>query len=69
VNSDRLKDFFTHHAKELLNNGLKIVEVNGKKHSFTISPADRSYKITFGEEEFIELFKDFLRPQLVDLLF
>ncbi|MDR0206725.1 MAG: hypothetical protein LBI45_05660 [Bacteroidales bacterium] len=69
VNSDRLKEFFFLNAKELLNNGLKIEEVNGKKHSFTITPSDGSYKITFGEEEFIELFKDFLRPQLVDLLF
>ena len=69
VNSGRLKEFFILNAKEMLNNGLKIEEVNGKKHSFTISPADGSYKITFGEEEFIELFKDFLRPELIDLLF
>jgi V/A-type H+-transporting ATPase subunit E len=53
----------------MLDSGLKIEEVNGKKHSFTIAPSDGSYKITFGEEEFIAYFKDFLRPHLVELLF
>jgi V/A-type H+-transporting ATPase subunit E len=67
--SDRLIAFFIANAKEMLDAGLEIEEVNGKKHSFTITPTDGSYKITFGEEEFIAYFKDFLRPQLVDLLF
>jgi V/A-type H+-transporting ATPase subunit E len=64
-----LKTYFENHAKELLDKGLKIEQVNGKKHSFTIAPADGTYKINFGEEEFIEYFKEFLRPQLIDLLF
>lgn len=64
-----LTDYFKSNMKDLLDKGLKIEEVNGKKHSFSIAPADGSYKINFGEEEFIEYFKDFLRPQLVNLLF
>ena len=64
-----LKLYFEAHANEVLNKGLKIEQVNGKKHSFTIAPADGTYKINFGEEEFIEYFKEFLRPQLIDLLF
>jgi V/A-type H+-transporting ATPase subunit E len=64
-----LKLYFEAHAKEILDSGLKIEQVNGKKHSFTIAPADGSYKISFGEDEFIEYFKEFLRPQLLDLLF
>ena len=40
-----------------------------KKASFSIIPADGSYKVTFGEDEFIEFFKEFLRPQLVEMLF
>ena len=67
--ANELKRYFETHAKELLDKGLKIEQVNGKKHSFTLSPADGSYKINFGEEEFIEYFKEFLRPQLIDLLF
>ena len=32
-------------------------------------PTNGSYKINFGEEEFIEYFKEFLRPQLIEALF
>ncbi|MDL2296479.1 hypothetical protein LJC68_08875 [Bacteroidales bacterium OttesenSCG-928-B11] len=64
-----LKSYFEVNAKELLDKGVKIEQVNGKKHAFSIAPADGTYKINFGEEEFIEYFKDFLRPQLIDLLF
>ena len=44
-------------------------EVNGMKALFSISPADGSYKVNFGEEEFENYFKEFLRPQLVKMLF
>jgi V/A-type H+-transporting ATPase subunit E len=64
-----VREYFASNAKSLLDKGLRIEQVNGKKVSFTIIPADGSYKLTFGEEEFTEFFKDFLRPQLVELLF
>jgi len=64
-----LKAYFELHAHEVLDKGLKIEQINGKKYSFTIAPADGTYKINFGEEEFVEYFKEFLRPQLIDLLF
>lgn len=64
-----LKAYFEANGKALLDKGVKIEQVNGKKHTFTIAPADGSYKINFGNEEFIEYFKEFLRPQLIDLLF
>ena len=47
----------------------KYFLANGKKASFSIMPADGSYKVSFGEEEFVEFFKEFLRPQLVEALF
>ncbi len=64
-----LNEYFKVHAHELLDKGVIIEHVSEKKHSFTITPADGTYKMFFGEEEFIEYFKDFLRPQLIDLLF
>lgn len=67
--SDSLKQYFVLHAKELLDKGVEIDQVNGLKTSFTVSPKDGSYKINFGEEEFLNYFKAFLRPQLVDMLF
>ena len=56
-------------AKALLDKGVKIEQVNGNKTLFTVSPADGSYKVNFGEEEFMNYFKEFLRPQLVEMLF
>lgn len=64
-----LRKYFAAKAKTLLDNGVKIEQVNGTKALFTISPADGSYKVNFGEEEFENYFKDFLRPQLVEMLF
>ena len=64
-----LTALFAKKAKALLDKGVKIEEVNGKKTQFTVSPADGSYKVNFGEAEFEEYFKNFLRPQLVDMIF
>ncbi len=67
--ADSLKKYFLQHAKTLLDKGVKIEQVNGIKALFSISPVDGSYKVNFGEEEFENYFKDFLRPQLVEMLF
>ena len=64
-----LTDYFVANAKELLDKGVKIEQVNGKKTSFTLAPADGAYKISFGDEEFVAYFKEFLRPQLIEMLF
>ena len=67
--AEGLMKFFAANAKAVLDKGVKIEQVNGNKTLFTISPADGSYKVNFGEEEFENYFKDFLRPQLVEMLF
>ncbi|MCF0160444.1 MAG: hypothetical protein HUJ98_05630 [Bacteroidaceae bacterium] len=64
-----LKAFFAAKAKNLLDKGVTINEVNGLKTLFTVKPADGSYKVDFGAEEFENYFKSFLRPQLVEMLF
>ena len=67
--ADSLKKYFAAHAKALLDQGVTIQQVNGIKTLFTVSPADGSYKVNFGEDEFMNYFKAFLRPQLVEMLF
>ena len=67
--AEGLKKYFAANAKSLLDKGVKVEQVNGNKTLFSISPADGSYKVNFGEEEFENYFKDFLRPQLVEMLF
>jgi V/A-type H+-transporting ATPase subunit E len=64
-----LTAYFEANAKGLLNQGVSIKSVNGIKTDFAIQPASGGYKITFGEAEFTEYFKEFLRPKLVELLF
>lgn len=64
-----LTDYFMANTKELLNKGVSINEVKGLKTDFAIAPAQGGYKITFGNDEFIAYFKEFLRPKLVELLF
>ena len=64
-----LKALFAKKAKALLDKGVKIEQINGQNTLFSIQPADGSYKVNFGNEEFEEYFKSFLRPQLVDMLF
>jgi len=66
---ESLKAYFQVKAKELLDKGVTIEQVNGQKALFSISPANGAYKVNFGEEEFENYFKSFLRPQLVEMLF
>ncbi len=64
-----LTDYFTANAKALLNTSVKITEANNVKADFTIVPEKEGYKITFGDDEFMAYFKEFLRPKLVEMLF
>ncbi len=67
--ADALKAYFAKEAAKVLDKGVTIEKVNGRNALFTIQPADGSYKVSFGKEEFEDYFKSFLRPQLVQMLF
>ncbi len=67
--AEALKAYFEANAKGLLDKGVQINEVKGIKTDFAIKPAKGGYKLDFGEKEFVEYFKEFLRPQLIELLF
>jgi V/A-type H+-transporting ATPase subunit E len=69
ADADALTKYFQANAKALLDKGVKITQVNGRKAEFSIQPADGSYKVNFGTEEFENWFKSILRPQLVETLF
>lgn len=67
--AEQLKVYFATQAKELLDKGVEIHSVNGKDTFFSIAPADGSYQVNFGKEEFETYFRNFLRPQLIEMLF
>ncbi len=69
ADAEELKKFFLSKAKDLLDKGVSVEQVNGLKTKFSISPADGSYKVNFGTEEFENYFKSFLRSYIVETLF
>ena len=69
ADADALTQYFAKQAKELLDKGVKIEQVNGKPTEFAIMPADKGYKVQFGDAEFAAYFKEYLRPQLIEMLF
>jgi len=66
---NNIKNFFFKSAKELLDKGIIIKPFSSLKSGFQIMPVDGSYKISFTEEDFINYFKEYLRPRLLNLLF
>ena len=64
-----LSKYFAGKANDLLGKGVQIEQVNGKPAAFAIMPADKGYRVQFGEAEFAAYFKEFLRPQLVKMIF
>lgn len=69
ADAEGLKTYFAREAKALLDKGVKIEKVNGHAALFTVEPADGSYRVDFGKEELESYFKNFLRPQLIEMLF
>ena len=69
ADAENLKTYFAKEAKALLDKGVKIEKVNGQQALFSIQPADGSYRVDFGKEEIESYFKNFLRPQLIEMLF
>ena len=69
ADAESLKTFFAREAKALLDKGVKIEQVNGQRALFSVQPADGSYRVDFGKDELESYFKNFLRPQLIEMLF
>lgn len=67
--AEELKAYFAQNAKALLEEGLTIKQVAGKSTQYTIRPQNGGFKVEIGEQEFVELFKSILRPQLAQELF
>lgn len=67
--AEELKAYFAQNAKALLEESLTIKQVAGKATQYTIRPQNGSFKVEIGEQEFVELFKSILRPQLAQELF
>ncbi|WP_304290946.1 hypothetical protein [Porphyromonas uenonis] len=70
ANAEALEKYMLGNAKALLDSGQVTIRTRETQGAgFSVAPADGSYKVTFGEEEFVNFFKSFLRPRLVEELF
>lgn len=69
VDREAMDEYFVAHAKKLLDGGLRIESANNIKAGFQIGPSDGSYKVSFTPNDFINFFKEFIRPRIVELLF
>ncbi len=65
----RLDDYYLNSLKVLFDNKLQIDFSPTMKHGFSLAPADGTYKLSFNDEDFANLFKTYLRPRTKELLF
>ena len=66
---EKINKYFVSNVKGLLGKGFKISGTKGLKNGFQVGPADGSYKISFSDADFINFYKEYLRPKVVSLLF
>ena len=70
ANAEALEKYMLGNAKALRDSGQVTIRTRATQGAgFSVAPADGSYKVNFGEEEFVNFFKSFLRPRLVEELF
>lgn len=67
--AQNLEKYFQAEAKALLDKGIVFDKAGNANTAFSIAPADGSYKVNFGQEEFENFFKSFVRGKLVEILF
>ena len=65
----KLADFFKKEAKQYIDKGITVTYDSTIETGFQIGPKDGSYKVSFTDEDFINFFKKYLRPKLVEMLF
>lgn len=64
-----LKEYFADHAAKAVRKGVEVKGVAGSDATFVISPEEQGYAIVISKEALTEYFKEFMRPQLRELLF
>lgn len=64
-----LSFFFQKEAKQFIDKGVTVQFNASIKEGFQLGPKDGSYKVSFTDDDFINFFKQYLRPKLVEILF
>jgi V/A-type H+-transporting ATPase subunit E len=64
-----LKEFISKKVMASLNHELEVVPDKNLKYGFKIGPKDGSYLISFSDKDFENLFREYMRPRIVEMLF
>jgi V/A-type H+-transporting ATPase subunit E len=64
-----LNDHFTKKVLSTLNQEFEVVADKNLKYGFRIGPKDGSYVISFSEKDFENLFREYMRPRILEMLF
>lgn len=64
-----LKDHITSKVMATLNQEVEVVADRNLKYGFKIGPKDGSYLISFSDKDFENLFREYMRPRILELLF
>jgi V/A-type H+-transporting ATPase subunit E len=63
-----LSEFVKSKVISSLNQELAVTADKNIKYGFKIGPSDGSYLISFTEKDFDNLFKEYMRPRILELL-
>ncbi len=64
-----LDEYYIKSIKDIFDGKLNVDFSPVMKQGFQISPADGTYKLSFSDEDFANLFKTYLRPRTKEILF
>jgi V/A-type H+-transporting ATPase subunit E len=68
-NEKELNEHFTKKVMATLNQEFEVVADRNLKYGFKIGPKDGSYILSFSEKDFENLFREYMRPRIIEMLF
>lgn len=65
----KLKEHISSKIFSALNKDFEVVADSKMKYGFKIGPKDGSYIISFSDKDFESLFREYMRPRIIEMLF
>jgi len=68
-NEKDLRAYLSEKVMATLNQEFEVVADKNLKYGFKIGPKDGSYVISFSDKDFENLFREYMRPRILEMLF
>ncbi|MDD2196869.1 MAG: hypothetical protein PHE03_00535 [Bacteroidales bacterium] len=69
ANEKELKEHLSTKVMGALNQKFEVVPDKNIRYGFKIGPKDGSYFISFSDKDFENLFREYMRPRIIEMLF